>query len=105
MKTCQVPVRVLVREYSQYPFNRYERSTPEYIIGSSIKEFVGKRKKDKALEGHETELVEKMSCVKLVDSDKAPTTLSTEPCWDLRDFTDIVKTKTLCAWGECYNNK
>ena len=105
MRTCQVPVRVLTREYSQYPFNRYDRSTPEYVVGQSITQLVTKRKKDKALEGHEMELKEEMGSVKALQTDEFHPVLSTQPCWNLKDFTDILKTKALCAWGECYGNR
>jgi len=141
MITNQMPVRCLSREFNEYPFNRYDRSTPEFVITRGVEELYKNRKKLKILEGHEEELVKllkqdlagrdeeakaerkaaleasKGSDGKVAqaeetkvknDSDKiegAAVELPTEPIWSLEDFTDLLYTRAICAWGECHTKK
>lgn len=111
LQTCQLPIKVLTREYSKFPyveFKTYKRVSAQHIVGKAIKETIAVRTKAKTLKGYELDLEPQMNTVQALETDKDPihpliVSPNQTPTWDLEDFKDIVKSRALCAWGECYN--
>jgi len=119
--TNQLPVRANIREISHYPFNEYERANAEYLVTRAVEE-ITKQRKRRITGGFFQRMVspsvtlpedEYVSILKKRQQlkDDAPSDVTSapemprDPIWSLEDFQELLLSKSICAWGECFNNK
>lgn len=83
--TCQLsPDTQVVPTETKYPIQQYKRGSPKDLVAWDTEENVERREAKSKSEG---------------------TTNSNKDCLDVDAFAGILRSRSVCAWGECYHKR